>query len=117
MKTYCITGIWKNLIILTFLSMALVIPMACVDKDFDQPPGGGFDPNLPVNTTIAELKSRHVPDQYEEITDDVILSALVISDDEEGNFFKQLVIADASAGIEIRIEMTDTAFPIPDTGP
>lgn len=114
MKTYSFTDFWKYLFILPFLYATLSIPVACVDKDFDQPPAGGQDPNLPVNTTIAELKSRHVLGQHEEITDDVILAALVVSDDEEGNFFKQLVIADASGGIEIRIEMTDlhNAYPV-----
>ncbi len=85
----------------------LVIPFSCVDKDFDQPPAGGNDPNLPTNITIAELKSRHVEGQYEEITDDVTFSALVISDDAAGNFYKQLVMQDATAGIEMRIEITD----------
>jgi hypothetical protein len=94
-----------------FLSLLAIIfclfSYACVDLDFDQPPAGGEDPNLPVNITIAELKSRHVLTQYEEITDDITFSALVISDDEEGNFFKQLVVADETGGIEMRIEMTD----------
>jgi hypothetical protein len=78
-----------------------------VDLDFDEPPAGGNDPNLPVNITIAELKSRHTLDAYEAITDDVTFEGLVVSDDAEGNFFKQLVIQDATGGIEMRIEMTD----------
>lgn len=90
-----------------FIATLVLSQLACVDLDFDTPPPGGFDPNLPVNTTIAELKARHTLDQYEEITDDVILGAIVISNDEAGNFFKQLVIQDSTGGIEIRIEMTD----------
>ncbi len=85
----------------------LLIPVSCVDLDFDEPPVGGDDPNLPVNITIAELKSRHTLEQYEEITDDVTFAGLVISNDAAGNFFKQLVIQDATGGIEMRIEMTD----------
>ena len=60
-----------------------------------------------MTTTIAELKSRHVNGENEEITDDIILSGIVISDDKTGNFFKQLVVQDATGGIEIRVEMTD----------
>ncbi len=86
---------------------ALILPTACVDLEFDEPPAGGEDPNLTVNITIAELKARHTIDQYEEITDDVTFQGLVVSDDREGNFFKQLIIQDASGGIEMRIEMTD----------
>lgn len=89
------------------LGLALIIPMACVDLEFDQPPAGGEDPNLPVNITIAELKSRHTIGEYEEITDDVTFQGLVVSDDKEGNFFKQLIIQDETGGIEMRIEMTD----------
>lgn len=88
-------------------AIVLFLPIACVDLDYDQPPAGGQDPNLPVNTTIAELKALHTLGQYEEITNNAILSALVISNDEAGNFFKQLVIQDATGGIEIRIEVTD----------
>lgn len=85
----------------------LIIPVSCVDLDFDEPPPGGEDPNLPVNITIAELKSRHTLEQYEEITDDVTFQGLVISNDAAGNFFKQLVIQDATGGIEMRIDMND----------
>lgn len=91
---------------LLLITLFSVSPMACVDLDFDQPPAGGFDPNIPVTTTIAELKSRHVLGKNEEITDDVVLGAVVISDDATGNFFKQLVIQDATGGIEIRVDMT-----------
>src|SRR5258706_9768317 len=92
------------LVLVTLLALG---PIGCVDLDFDHPPAGGIDPNYPVNTTIADLKSRHVVGKNEEITDDVTLSALVISDDATGNFFKQLIIEDATGGIEMRIEMVD----------
>lgn len=98
---------------LTSISIALLalfmfsMPTACVDLDFDQPPAGGEDPNLPVNITIAELKARHALGQFEAITDDVTFSAIVVSDDAAGNYYKQLVVQDATAGIEMRIEMSD----------
>lgn len=98
-----------------YLAFLFIIGVsACVDLEYDSPPPGGLDPNLPVNTTIAELKAMHTPGAFEEITDDVIISGIVISDDEAGNFFKQLVIADETGGIEIRIEMTDmhNVFPV-----
>lgn len=88
-------------------ALLLMLPVSCVDLEFDQPPPGGEDPNLPVNITIAELKSRHTISQYEQITDDITFAGLVISDDEEGNFFKQLILQDSTGGIELRIEITD----------
>ena len=80
---------------------------SCADLDYDTPPPGGFDPNYTTNATIAQLKSLHTLGQYEEITDDLLLSALVVSNDEAGNFFKQLVVQDSTGGIEIRIDVTD----------
>lgn len=91
-----------------FLSLFLSAGFsACVDQDFDQPPAGGFDPNIPVTTTIAALKALHTLGQYEQITDDLTFAGLVVSNDAAGNFFKQLVIQDETGGIEMRIEMTD----------
>jgi len=92
---------WSTLIV------AMLLLHSCVDLDYDYPPAGGSDPNIPVNTTIAQLKARHTLGQYEEITEDLTLSALVVSNDEAGNFFKQLVVQDSSGGIELRIDVTD----------
>jgi hypothetical protein len=89
------------------IALLIFSQVACVDLEFDTPSTGGFDPNLSVNSTIAELKAMHTFGQYEEITDDVIISGIVNSNDEAGNFFKQLIIQDSSGGIEIRLEMTD----------
>lgn len=90
-----------------FISLTLLLTTSCVDLDFDQPPPGGFDPNIPVTTTIAELKAGHVLGEAKEIEDDLTISGIVISNDAAGNFFKQLVIQDETGGIEIRIEVTD----------
>lgn len=89
------------------LVAALFVISSCTDLDYDNPPAGGSDPNLPVNATIADLKAKHVLGQYEEITEDLTVAALVVSNDEAGNFFKQLVVQDSSGGIEIRIDVTD----------
>jgi hypothetical protein len=91
----------------------MLLLAACVDQDFDAPPGGGIDPGLTPTMTITELKALHTTGGYEQITGDEIIRGIVISDDTEGNFFKQLVIQDASGGIEMRIEATDlfTQYP------
>ena len=98
---------YMNKLFFPLFAILLLLPASCVDLEYDQPPAGGEDPNLPVNITIAELKSRHSLGQFEEIADDATLAGLVVSDDTEGNFFKQLVIQDATGGIEMRIEMSD----------
>lgn len=89
------------------VGLFLLLPTGCVDEEFDAPPPGGEDPNLAVTTTIAELKALHTLGNYEEITEDIVVAALVISSDREGNFYKQLVIQDTTGGIELRIDVTD----------
>lgn len=95
----------SSIFLLIFL--LIFISKGCVDQDFDAPPAGGTDPGLTPTLTIAELKAMHTLDQYEQITTNEIIRGIVISDDEEGNFFRQLVIQDETGGIEIRIDATD----------
>ena len=90
-----------------------VIMSGCVDQEFDSPPPGGIDPDIEPNLTIAQLRDMHTLGEYEEITEDLVIEAIVISSDLAGNFFRQLVIQDETGGIEIRIDMTnlDNVFP------
>ena len=75
----------------TLLLILLVFSFtACVDKDFDNPPADPRLPDITANTTIADLKARHIIGEVEEITDEVIIKGTVISDDQPGNFFKKL---------------------------
>ncbi len=90
-----------------YLIGAFFILNGCVDDDFDAPPADGEDPNISANTTIAELKAMHTLGGLEEITEDIIVSGVVIADDRSGNFFRALLIQDSTAGIEIRLNETD----------
>ena len=76
---------------------------ACVKRDFDEPPTGGEPVNVTSNTTIAALKALHVtPGGFDKITDDLIIEGTVVMDDRSGNYYKTLVIQDASGGIEVK---------------
>lgn len=89
---------------LYLVAIALLLGLnACVDQDFDEPPSNTGISDLVANTTIAELKERHQSGVRVEITEDLIIEGRVISDDTEGNFFKNLIIQDETGGIEIRI--------------
>jgi hypothetical protein len=81
--------------------------VACVDNDFDQPEivVPKFDGQS--NSTIVDLKAKHTSGEFETITEDLIIEGYVVSDDTEGNFYKQIIIQDsregATGGIEVKI--------------
>jgi len=90
-----------------FFALVLVLGWTgCVDQDFDEPPSRPISV-LEETHTIAELKALHRSGVIKEITDSIIISGRVISDDTEGNFFKQLIIQDETGGIEIRINQSN----------
>ncbi|EJF52435.1 hypothetical protein SapgrDRAFT_0692 [Saprospira grandis DSM 2844] len=76
-------------------------------KDFDEPPIREL-PSLTGNTTVAELQALHnIGETADSISGDIIVEAIVVSSDEAGNFYKQLIVQDASGGVEIRVEMNN----------
>lgn len=91
------------------LGFTLVIAVqGCVDQEFDVPPGFQVQTEDISNTTIADLKASHnIGDNASPIADGVIIKGVVISDDSEGNFFRELTIQDETAGILIRLDQTD----------
>ena len=94
----------KHIQLLSLTALALLIGVtACVKRDFDEPPTGGEPVNITPNTTIAELKALHVSSGgFDKITSDMIIGGTVVMDDRSGNYYKTLVIQDASGGIEIK---------------
>lgn len=105
---------YRSNTITILLALALLIAFTgCVKRDFDEPDNGGcVDEELVANITIAALKElyNYTPLQ---ITEDFIIEGVVISNDEDGNFYKELVIQDATAGILIMVDQTNlhTLFP------
>jgi hypothetical protein len=80
---------------------------ACVDQQFDEPPVGDL-PKLTANSTIDALKKLHTLGKTaSKITTDLIIEGVVIADDRSGNFFKSIVIQDATGGITVRINATN----------
>jgi hypothetical protein len=97
-----------------FLLIIMLCSAACVDLNFDEPPAGGEPVNITPNSTILELKSWYVPGQFTTITDSLVIRAVVIADDESGQFYKTLVVQDESAGIEVKVNSVGlfNQFPI-----
>jgi hypothetical protein len=78
----------------------------CVDQEFDEPPTEPLS-ELTANTTIAELKAMHRMGVALNISDDIIISGQVVSDDAQGNFYKQLIIEDGTGGISVELNQTE----------
>ncbi len=75
---------------------------------------GNFIGDINKVISIADFKSQYfVQDQATTIEDDIILRGQVISSDETGNFFKDLIFQDETAGIKIRIDAFDLHLEYP----
>ncbi len=93
----------------------LGVSISCVDDQFDTPPVDGSDPDITVTHTIAEIKTLFLNNELNgPIAEDWVISGVVVSSDEAGNFFRQLYIQDETSGIELRLEETNlyNTYPI-----
>jgi hypothetical protein len=111
----------KNFInskLLLFLFFLGVIATSCVkDDDFNVPEINVEEPNVDVNTNITSIKAIYrgfEPVKIESGPDSqqpLFIEAYVISSDESGNFYKQLIIQDKpenpTAGVAISTNATD----------
>jgi hypothetical protein len=104
---------FKTLFVL--LIMGLTIVSCVTDDEFDIPPVEFEEPNIDTTTTIAGVKNLYLssgsemPIKIEE--EGLFLSGYVVSSDESGNFFKELIIQDSpenpTAGISILTDVSD----------
>lgn len=86
-----------------FLLIFICIEIVACNKKFDAPPPY-VPPNLTPTLTIAQLKAMHVAGSNETIANDDIIEGIVIANDSSGNFYKQIIIEDSTAGIAINID-------------
>ncbi|RYD52060.1 MAG: DUF5017 domain-containing protein [Sphingobacteriales bacterium] len=95
---------------------------SCVKQPNDAPPDTtGYDPKLPVNISIRDLKAKNnvyspngSGDDTLLITEDLTAYGIVIANDQSGNLYKQIVIQDSTGGIAINIDdyRLYTAYPV-----
>ncbi len=95
----------------TFTGIALVAMAlnfsSCVKKDdFDDAPSTDVDPEITTTCTIDSLLSL-VGAFPVEITQDLVFSAIVVADDKSGNYYKEMIIQDSTAGISLLIDKAD----------
>jgi hypothetical protein len=96
------------------LALGLILVSAvslssCIKKNYDGPPDQStIDPNLPVNMTLAQAsKMGTTLGGNVKITNDSVVSGIVVADDRSGNFYKQIVIQDSTGGIAVLIDAYD----------
>jgi hypothetical protein len=84
----------------------------CIDENFNDIEPRVDSTSIKANTTIAELKSAY-PGELVKLTDttfykrdSIIIEGIVTSDDQAGNFYKSIVIQDATGGIEVKLDKT-----------
>jgi len=101
----------KKLFFVTAL-MAVVFT-SCVNEDFDKPDVIIPEYDGASNTTIADLKATY-PGTLDSIETVTIIEGVVVANDESGNFYKTIVIQDATGGIELKLDRYDmyTAFKV-----
>jgi hypothetical protein len=108
----------KNITLLSFLFLIGMMVTSCVqDDDYDIPEINVTEPNVNVNTDIASVKAMYggfdpvLVEAGDESQTPLYIEAYVISSDESGNFYKQLIIQDApenpTAGLSISTNATD----------
>ncbi len=111
----------RFLLVLSLFIVSAALLQSCVKKDFDAPPDtSGIDPNLPVNATISRLLQKNNP--YNPvgggpsflIDTAITIQGIVTANDRSGNFYKQIVIDDNSAGIMVLIDINSlyNDFPV-----
>jgi hypothetical protein len=88
-----------------YLSAIILMLLAIVscNKKFDEPPGFVL-PDITATMTIAELKAMHTTGSFEAISTNDVIEGIVIANDSSGNFYKEIIIQDASGGIDLLIE-------------
>ncbi|MFB6456347.1 DUF5689 domain-containing protein [Chitinophaga sp. Hz27] len=82
-------------------------------KTFDEPPYNSGDPAIKVTNSIADLQALYKGSPVT-ITNDMVFAGVVIGDDKSGNLYKQIVIQDSTAGINIQLDASNlnAKFPV-----
>lgn len=96
---------------MSIIALAALSFTSCVKKDFDAPPDQTkYDPNLPVNATVQMVKGLLDPNYPNaavpavKIDSDWTVAGIIVADDKSGNFYKQIVIQDSTAGISLLLD-------------
>lgn len=103
-----------RLLALALISMSFTQLTSCVKEDYDQPETANVDPPLAINSTLAGARAFAISSTPVKLPDTLVIAGVVTADDESGNFYKEMVIQDATAGISILLDLSNynTNYPI-----
>lgn len=100
----------KTKSLLTLLALAALVSCQSLKEEFQPVLTGTYDypsrykrDTLEVTHTIAQLVSLYTPGVPMVINDDIVISGIVSTTDQPGNFYKSFFIQDETGGIEIKV--------------
>ena len=105
-------------IALFMVALVAVILTGCMDQH-DVPNVEVYgNPSVPeANTTIANLKKQFksitASSGVQQIEDSIVISGVIVADDESGNVYKQIYLRDTTAAIVIGINTTGIYSKLP----
>ncbi|MGV8048773.1 MAG: DUF5689 domain-containing protein [Anaerolineaceae bacterium] len=92
-----------------FIILASVNLTSCVDGEFEEPPIVVPTVEFEANRSIQQLKNFYLDTLSRTLTlidQDIIISGIVVANDESGNLYKKMVIQDETAAIELSLDKT-----------
>jgi hypothetical protein len=89
-----------------FLAMMAAFVFSSCERELDTPPINKLDPTLgdkvlTINDLRDQYKLKGTP--FLTLEMDSVIEAVVIANDKSGNFYRQIIIRDASGGIELKL--------------
>ena len=99
--------IWQLILAGVFIILASTPFTSCVDGDFEQPPILVPKVDFEANRTILQLKNYYLDTLNRALTlidKDIVISGIVVANDESGNLYKKMVIQDATGAIELALD-------------
>lgn len=103
----------QRIALFSFLLSLILFTSGCLKGDFDTPPIGGEDPNLPAESimTVRQfLDTYYNPAAYNDMTDDKYIRGVVVSSDQSGNIFKVLYVQDEDGGVGVSLAIDEVSM-------
>ena len=95
-----------NRLFVSFFTLSLFFT-ACDQREFDMPPLNEPVYSGTANISVAGFKAKYAGSAVAQITDDDVISGIIVANDVSGNFYKEFTIMDSTAGIKIAINQGD----------